>query len=80
MAGDITMLDLRLRRRLIIGYTLGIAAYALVVVALYPSFKTNTGLNQLTENGSAVADVLGAVGTLTSPAGWLPTCTPISCR
>ncbi len=71
MAGDITMLDLRLRRRLIIGYTLGIAAYALVVVALYPSLKTDTGLNQLTENGSAVAAVLGAVGTLTSPAGWL---------
>ncbi|MGH3559897.1 MAG: ABC transporter permease [Mycobacterium sp.] len=71
MAADITWLDLRLRRRLIVGYTLGIAAYALVVVVLYPSFKTDTGLNQLTESGSAVAAMLGAIGTLTSPAGWL---------
>jgi ABC-2 type transport system permease protein len=34
MSGDITVLDLRLRRRLIIGYTLGMAAYAAIVVAL----------------------------------------------
>ena len=71
MSGDIALLDLRLRRRLIIGHTVGIAAYAAIVVALYPSFKNDTSLNQLTENGSAVAAALGASGTLTSPPGWL---------
>lgn len=71
MAGDITLLDLRLRRRLIVGYPLGMVAYAGLVVVLYPSFKNDAGLNQLTANGSAVAAVLGASGTLTSPAGWL---------
>jgi beta-exotoxin I transport system permease protein len=71
MSADITLLDLRLRRRLIIGYTLGIAAYAAIVVALYPSFKDDAGLNQLSQNGGAVAAALGASGELTSPPGWL---------
>ncbi len=71
MSAEIALLDLRLRRRLIIGYTMGMAAYALIVVALYPSFKNDAGLNQLSENGSAVAAALGASGTLTSPPGWL---------
>jgi ABC-2 type transport system permease protein len=71
MPGDIAFLDLRLRRRLIIGHTIGMAACALIVVALYPSFKNDAGLNQLSENGSAVAAALGASATLTSPPGWL---------
>ena len=71
MATDITLLDLRLRRRIIIGYTLAIVGYAAIVVGLYPSFKNDAGLNQLSENGSTVAAALGASGTLTSPAGWL---------
>lgn len=71
MAADIALLDLRLRRRVTIGYGLGIAAYALIVVALFPSFKNDTSLNQLTANGSPVAALLGAVGSLTSPPGWL---------
>lgn len=71
MSADIAFLDLRLRRRLIIGYTMGMAAYALIVVALYPSFKNDAGLNQLSQNGSTVAAALGASGTLTSPPGWL---------
>jgi ABC-2 type transport system permease protein len=71
MAADITLLDLRLRRRLTIGYAAGIAAYALIVVALYPSFKNDASLNTLTANGSPVAALFGAVGSLTSPPGWL---------
>lgn len=71
MSVDITLLDLRLRRRLIIGYTLGIAAYAAIVVALYPSFKNDAGLDQLSKSGSTVAAALGASGTLTDPPGWL---------
>lgn len=67
----VTSLDLRLRRRAMYGYTLGMAAYALVIVALYPSFKNDTSLNKLTENGSTLAALLGAVGPLTTPPGWL---------
>ena len=71
MRADTTRLDLRLRRRSLIGYTLGMALYAFVIVALYPSFKTDTSLNKLTENGNAVAALFGATGSLTSSTGWL---------
>ncbi|HXS62371.1 MAG TPA: ABC transporter permease subunit [Streptosporangiaceae bacterium] len=71
MRADVTLFDLRLRRRSLLGYTAGMALYALVVVALYPQFKNSLSLNQLTKHGSAVAALFGATGTLTSPAGWL---------
>ena len=39
MHADVSLLDLRLRRRLLLGYTLGMALYTLVIVVLYPQFK-----------------------------------------
>jgi ABC-2 type transport system permease protein len=69
MPADITRLELRLRRRSTIGYAAGMALYALVVVALYPSFKNSTSLNSLT--GSTAAALFGVSGPLTSPGGWL---------
>lgn len=69
MLPDITRLELRLRRRSTIGYTVGLALYTLVVVALYPSFKTSTSLNSLA--GSTAAALFGVTGPLTSPGGWL---------
>jgi ABC-2 type transport system permease protein len=71
MLGEVTALDLRLRRRSLYGYALGLGAYVLVIVALYPSFKNDTSLDQLTANGSAVAALFGATGPLTTPTGWL---------
>jgi len=71
MRADTTRLDLRIRRRSLIGYTIGIAIYAITIVALYPSFKSDTSLNKLTEHGNAVAAIFGASGPLTSPTGWL---------
>ncbi len=71
MRTEVSRLDLRLRRRLLLSYTVGMALYALVIVVLYPSFKDSTSLNQLTKNGSAVAALFGATGSLTSPTGWL---------
>jgi len=71
MRAEVTLLDLRLRRRSLLGYTAGMALYTLVVVALYPQFKNSVSLDQLTRHGSAVAALFGATGTLTSPAGWL---------
>lgn len=71
MRADTTRLDLRLRRRSLIGYALGMALYAFIVVALYPSFKDDASLNKLTENGNTVAALFGATGSLSSPSGWL---------
>lgn len=68
---DISLLDLRLRRRLLVGYTLGMALYALVIVFMYPEFKNTTSLNQLTRHGSTAAALFGITGSLTSPSGWL---------
>ena len=69
MPADITRLELTLRRRSATGYAAGMALYTLVVVALYPSFKTSTSLNGLA--GSTAAALFGVTGPLTSPAGWL---------
>ncbi len=72
MSADLTLLDLRLRRRAMIGYSLGMAVYAFVIVALYPSFKNDTSLNDLTKGGGGtVAALFGASGTLTSSSGWM---------
>ncbi len=69
MPADVTRLELRLRRRSMLGYAAGMALYTLVVVALYPSFKSSTSLDSL--SGSTAAALLGVTGPLTSPAGWL---------
>jgi ABC-2 type transport system permease protein len=69
MRVDVVLLDLRLRRRSLIGLTVGMALYTLVVVALYPQFKDAANLNQL--SGSTAAALFGVTGSLTSPTGWL---------
>ncbi len=71
MALDVTGLDTRLRRRSLLAYAAGMAVYALVIVALYPQFKNETSLNDITKGGSTVAALFGATGSLTSPSGWL---------
>lgn len=71
MRAETTRLDLRLRRRSLIGYTLGMTLYTLVIVALYPSFKNDASLNKFTDHGNAAAALFGATGSLTSPTGWL---------
>jgi ABC-2 type transport system permease protein len=71
MPVDIILLDLRMRRRALIGYTVGMAVYAFVIVALYPTFENDTSLNQFTKDSSTVAALFGASGPLTSSSGWL---------
>lgn len=71
MSADITRLDLRLRRRSLLGYAIGMALYTLVVVAIYPTFRSSTGLDDLTKNDPTVAALFGVSGSLTSPTGWL---------
>jgi ABC-2 type transport system permease protein len=71
MRVDVALIDLRLRRRALFSYTVGMALYALIIVVLYPQFKGDTSLDQLTRNASGVAALFGATGSLTSPSGWL---------
>jgi ABC-2 type transport system permease protein len=68
---DITWLDLSNRRRSLIGYCLGMAVYALVVVAMYPAFKTSTSLDKLIASDSTAAALFGVTGRISSAGGWL---------
>ena len=71
MRTDITWLDLANRRRSLIGYCLGMAVYALVVVAMYPAFKTSTSLDKLIASDSTAAALFGVTGRISSSGGWL---------
>jgi ABC-2 type transport system permease protein len=71
MRTDLTRLDLRLRRRGSWAYSLGVAAYALLIVVLYPAFKHDSSLDQLMRGNPTVAALFGISGSLVSPAGWL---------
>lgn len=71
MHADIARLDLRLRRRSILAYGVGLGAYTLLIVALYPAFKHDTGIDQLTRSNPTLSALFGAAGSLTSPTGWM---------
>jgi beta-exotoxin I transport system permease protein len=71
MHTDIAWLDISNRRRSIIGYCLGMAVYALVVVAMYPAFKTSTSLDKLIQSDSTAAALFGVTGRISSSGGWL---------
>ncbi|HWU22470.1 MAG TPA: ABC transporter permease subunit [Nocardioides sp.] len=71
MPADVLRLDLRLRRRSIAAYSLGLAGYTFLIVALYPTFRHDAGLDQLTSSNPTLSALFGASGSLTSPAGWM---------
>ena len=71
MSTDLTRLDLRLRRRSAAAYTIGLAGYTFLIVALYPTFKHDSGIDQLTKSNPTLSALFGASGSLTSPAGWM---------
>jgi len=68
---EIARLDVRLRRRSVIGYSLGMALYTLVVVALYPSFESSNSLDKLIENDPTISALFGITGPLSTSGGWL---------
>jgi beta-exotoxin I transport system permease protein len=68
---EITTLDLSFRRRALVGFTVGLVLYVVVVVALYPSFKNSSELDSLTKDSPGVAALFGISGSLTSPSGWM---------
>ncbi len=71
MHADITRLDLSARRRSLTGYTIGLAAYTLVVVALYPAFKNSSSLDKLIHADPTAAALFGVTGSISSSGGWL---------
>jgi ABC-2 type transport system permease protein len=71
MRTELLRLDLRLRRRMILGTAVGAAAYLLLIVAMYPSFKRDNSLDAMIAANPALAAALGVSGSITSPAGWL---------
>ncbi len=68
---QIARLDLRLRRRALVGYAVGLALYTLAVVALYPSFKGDKSLDNLLQSDPTLMAAFGVNGSLTTPVGWL---------
>jgi ABC-2 type transport system permease protein len=68
---EITSLDVSLRRKALVGFTVGLVLYVVVIVALYPSFKNSSELDNLTKNSPGVAALFGISGSLTSPVGWM---------
>ncbi len=71
MRTEIARLDVSNRSRSLIAYVLGMALYAFVVVALYPSFEHSTSLDKLVRNDSTAAALFGVTGPLSSVGGWL---------
>lgn len=71
MRTEIAWLDISNRRRSLVGYCLGLAVYALVVVAMYPAFRTSTSLDKLIQSDPAAAALLGVSGRISSSGGWL---------
>ncbi len=70
MRTDVAQIDLRLRRRSMLWFAVGMAIYTFMLVAMYPTVKSDASLGALTEN-PAVAALLGVTGSFTSPAGWV---------
>ncbi|HZY76763.1 MAG TPA: hypothetical protein VFE40_10615 [Jatrophihabitantaceae bacterium] len=60
MRVELTRLDLRLRRRSALAYAVGTAAYAVLIVALYPSFRDDPALDRFTEGSNATVAALSA--------------------
>lgn len=71
MRVDIARLDVSIRRRSLIGYSLGLALYTVIVVALYPAFKSSTWLDKLVKNDATAAALFGVTGPLSTSGGWL---------
>ena len=71
MQTEVARLDIRSRRRSLLAYSLGMALYTLIVVALYPAFKDSSSLDKFVQNDRTAAALFGVTGPLSSSAGWL---------
>ena len=71
MTTEVATRDLAERRRSLLAYSVGLAVYILVVVAIYPAFKDTTSLDKLTTENPGLAAVFGISGSITSSVGWM---------
>lgn len=71
MRVDVFRLDLRLRRRMLIGTAVGAAAYLFLIVAMYPSFKHDSSLDDMIQANPGAAAAFGISDSITTPSGWL---------
>jgi len=71
MPVELVRLELRLRRRMLLGTGFGAMAYLLLIVLMYPSFRGDTSLNSMLSSNPGAAAAFGITGSITSPAGWL---------
>ncbi|MEO7752107.1 MAG: hypothetical protein ABIS35_01700 [Terracoccus sp.] len=71
MCLEIAALDLRLRRRSVLWYAAGMALYAYLIVAMYPTVSADTSLESLAADNPELLALFGVSGSLTSPTGWL---------
>ena len=71
MRPHITWLDLSNRRRSLIGYCLGMAVYTLVVVAMYPAFKTSSSPDNSLPAIPRRPRCSEISGSISTSSGWL---------
>jgi ABC-2 type transport system permease protein len=68
---QITRLDVTRKRRSLLAYSVGMAVYTLIVVALYPAFKDSASLDRFIHDDPTGAALFGVTGTISSSDGWL---------
>lgn len=71
MWGEVTRLDLRLRRVSLLAYSAGFLLYAVLIVVLYPTFRHDTSFDDLLSSNPTLSALFGLTGSLTSPTGWM---------
>lgn len=71
MPFDVLRLDLRLRVRMLIGTAVGAAAYLFLIVVMYPSFKSDSSLDDMIAANPGAAAAFGISDSITTPSGWL---------
>ena len=71
MWGEVTRLDLRLRRVSLLAYSVGFLLYAVLIVVLYPTFRHDTSFDDLLASNPTLSALFGLTGSLTSPTGWM---------
>lgn len=71
MHADLALLDLRLRRRSMLVYAVGMALYTYIVVAMYPSMRNDAALSSFLQGNETAAALFGVTGSLTTPSGWV---------
>ncbi len=71
MSTEVTGLDLATRRKSTVAYSIGLAVYTFLIVAMYPSFKDASGLDDMLEEQPGLSALFGITGSITTPDGWL---------